>query len=219
MQAFLAKFGRSGHDAQDALRRHLQELSSKRGAGRVAAARSIRMFVEEAVPLLHTDPDVKLVYYMRDPRGVLLSRWSLVNIAPSISRIEQTASYLCAKMRLDLEVAHKLQDVYPDRIMLMRYEDLAISPVETVHALYKFLGTPIPGEVLNWIQYATHAVKSDGSIGTKRENATAVASRWRDALSDDAIDAIGRHCDDVIDIFYSVDLVYSSQLTNDGNFR
>jgi hypothetical protein len=171
--------------------------------------------VAEAVPLIRYDPSVKLVYYIRDPRGVLLSRFSLGKRPLSeipLSKVEQMAAYLCAKMRTDLAVAQKLTELRPDQIIMLRYEDLATAPVQTVQELHKFLKIELPADVIGWIEYTTHAQRSDGSIGTRRSNATAVATRWQSELPLGHLTIIGRHCADVIDKMYSIPFGYDYRL-------
>ena len=173
--------------------------------------KSIRLFVAEAVPLVRYDHSMKLIYYIRDPRGILLSRFLLSKRPLSdipLAKVEEMAAFLCSKMRTDLAVAQRLKELRKDQIILIRYEDLAISPVHTVKELYNFLKIELPEEVVSWIKYTTHAQKSDGSIGTRRSNSTAVATRWKTELLGIHLAIIGRHCVDVIDQIYSIPFGY-----------
>ncbi|KAK2161959.1 hypothetical protein LSH36_107g08021 [Paralvinella palmiformis] len=194
-----------------AVERCQRHLAKECRTSDVRVIKAIRFFVDEVIPVVDHDPDTKLVYYVRDPRGILLSRWSLSKLplaAIPFSKIDQMAAYLCAKMRRDLKTALQYREDHPDQLLIMQYETLASSPVSTLQELYRFVGVGVPSDLIDWIQYATQAAKSDGMVGSIRKNGSEVSTRWQHELSPEHLRIIERHCDDVIDLIYSIPFGY-----------
>lgn len=87
------------------------------------------------------------------------------------------------------------------RYALLRYEDLALSPVQTARQLYARLGLELHPQLLRWINASTHAqpgaARTRGATSdphaTTRDAATQVA-KWRKDLSPRHIVAVTLAC-------------------------
>ena len=73
---------------------------------RVRACKVIRMQMRTAEYLLDIDPYIKIIYYVRDPRGIIESRFrnrkQTSDLVARTAAIAQGAVGICSKMRTDL---------------------------------------------------------------------------------------------------------------------
>ena len=97
----------------------------------------VRLRAEAYERLLERRNAVKVVYLIRDPRGTMNSRWEM-----SWCRHEECASpkRLCDDLVEDFEAVRRLQIRYPDRFSLLRFEDFAKNPIESLRRVVKFAG-------------------------------------------------------------------------------
>jgi hypothetical protein len=94
------------------------------------------------------------------------------------------------------------------RYTLLRYEDLALRPVETARALYRRLGLALPPRLLSWVVTSTSAAGANrsssrrgGAGGRPRDDAHAtvrdaaqVVDKWRAQLAPRHARAITKTC-------------------------
>ena len=181
------------------LKECIPELERQCRSRLLRSMKVIRMAGMLAEKLLQVDPTIKIVYYTRDPRGMMVSRAGLgghYEGLAKIDRVNRSSMDICRRVRHDMKKYDELHEKNY-QVLRMRYEDLALGPEKTVDKLYQFLGEAVPQEVLTWIHENTKAEQSNGALGTKR-NSTAVASRWRGILSEEAVKVASRNCADVL---------------------
>lgn len=157
-------------------------------------------------------PDLKVIHYLRDPRGVINSRIANGYIMPGplasvVSRpvfklfnssflIERHTEQLCRQMSTDLEISAQLKISYPGRIKTILYEDLAQNPIEIAKQLYQFVGLNLTDEIREYIYSITMAGKQpNGIYATTRTNSSRTAFGWKQRLSLHHIKNIDKHCD------------------------
>ena len=81
-------------------------------------------------PLLHLDPALKIIHLFRDPRDIIHSRLVKTDWYPLTIREEnyqpalKHAQILCLRMLKDLIVGKQLLRALPNRVRLVRYEDI-----------------------------------------------------------------------------------------------
>ena len=167
---------------------------------KIHALKSIRLTMELVEASLLKIPDMRLIYYIRDPRGIMSSRitqYKLLSFTP-----EEEIKILCDRMRLDALIYSELERKYPNRVTLIKYEDLAIRPFEISRQVYKFINTDIPPEVMGWLHEATNSSASKdalkGPFDTTKANSTAVALSWTERLSDSFKKHALNCCSDVL---------------------
>lgn len=89
-------------------------------------------------------PDSKFIFIVRDPRDVVRSiRKNLV--AESIETVSESISKRYAGIQLLLEA-------FPDDVMVMKYEELVVSPEETCRTLCNFLNVPYDEGMLKFYE-------------------------------------------------------------------
>lgn len=105
----------------------------------------------KATESLLQDPDLNLktILLVRDPRGIYHSRlkqnWCLNG--PECIDIEK----MCTRMVEDYEAASLFKEIFPGRMLVIRYEDLVSWPFKTVHKMFQFLNMTVTNEVINYL--------------------------------------------------------------------
>ncbi|KAL3853559.1 hypothetical protein ACJMK2_017094 [Sinanodonta woodiana] len=133
----------------------------------------IRLPMTVAGRLLTGDSNLKVIHLLRDPRGMLMSQ------RRKEYNIEWPIKY-CETMLSDLKTSVQLQNIFPGRVTILRYEDLAENPVSIARKLYKFTGIPMRKTVEGYIKEKTSEGKEKSCmLCTQKANSSATASKWR----------------------------------------
>ena len=137
--------------------------------------------------------DCKIVFLVRDPRAVIPSAKSrgfygeMDNAGRSGTR---AYSYkLCSQTEKNLEFVKSLPAWARGRIKLLRYEDLAIYPLEQLPGLFEFAGLSVLDSVRVWLNKTTHPTKEEEeksgfSEVTTLHDAWKAVNRWRWKVED-----------------------------------
>jgi hypothetical protein len=120
---------------------------------------------------------------MRNPMAVInsardLQYFSLVNIRAQ-----------CDRMQLDWKIAQWLKSEYPDRVHIIKYEDLALDILSEAKAIYKFVGMELPEEVVQHLRRKEKAAEEGSRFSTFR-NANHSVHHWEQDMHPGAIDAL-----------------------------
>jgi hypothetical protein len=164
----------------------------------------IRLHMSLVEDLLRSDPAVRVIHLVRDPRGTLASWWRLLPLyrrhAPDLEQSKLLdADFLCRRMSTDVHILRELEVKYPGRLMLIRYEDICTDTNSVVDAVYnKFLGLRVPDGLADKLKALQNAKIEDGAYGTRRQNASLVASRWRRTLDPKLITRVTTLCSSLI---------------------
>jgi uncharacterized protein YeaO (DUF488 family) len=83
------------------------------------------------------DQGLKIIFLIRDPRGVMASRSrkSWCNQASCAS-----ASHLCKQMKDDLEFFDKYSELYPNTLYKIQFENFILNMEEETRKLFAFIG-------------------------------------------------------------------------------
>ncbi|XP_047989985.1 carbohydrate sulfotransferase 4-like [Leguminivora glycinivorella] len=146
------------------------------------------------------DLNVKVVLLVRDPRAVMQSRQGTgvefcKNTSPDCSQPE----LLCADMISDYIAAKKLQQQYPNRLMVLRMEDLSLEPKRTTLRLFKFLGLALTPEVEQFLETHT-TLQAGGAYATFRVSRD-VPFKWKNILHYDYVEEIQTACKQAMDLW------------------
>ncbi len=169
----------------------------------IIAVKTIRWQLNSTKTLLEKYPNIKIVYYSRDPRGLISSQVDVTSKANTKEAKDADHNYvkrICKSKESDISVYSVLKVLYPSNYHWLHYEDLALKPQESVQELFTFLGIKtVPLSVVSWLQEATHAKKEDyeGPYGTKR-NSTEIVNRWKSNLTKRTIEDIEQLCQNVL---------------------
>ena len=125
-------------------------------------------------------PSAKVIHMMRDPRDRYASaktRWTKMK-----GRVGAGTAMWLESVKL----ARRGQKRYPANYMVVRYEDLAAQPEQTLRKVCEFLGEEYAPEMLTMMGAPTHRNKGSNSSYGKREVgaiSTDSIARYRQVLS------------------------------------
>lgn len=150
------------HSCMGCLRMNSKILSELCESKSLTAAKVIRLQSLQLLrPLLEDDKsDIKVIHLVRDPRGIYSSRMKLshksLNMKTTCDKILQNA-------KLGLINA---PEWLRSRYKLIRYEDLALSPMEIAEEIYDFVGLEMTATIRQWITINTLGHTSQSSDPT-----------------------------------------------------
>jgi len=157
----------------------------------------IRLHMSHAERLLSTDPDLKLIHVVRDPRG-LLEAWKRVTPnrrSRSVAQMKLNAKLICRRMTTDCELRRRLELKYPHRTLLVHYEDLVTATDTVLADVYgRLLQLPLPNNLVGVIAAQMQATSDNGALGTLRANGSATATRWRQTIDSQLLEYMTDTC-------------------------
>lgn len=152
------------------------------------------------------DVECKIIFLVRDPRAVIPSSLQIgffKEKGGSDSKLgTRVYSYtLCQQTERNLELVRRLPASLRARIMLLRYEDLAMEPSKVLERLYDFAGLSLLESVRAWLNETTQQSRKDcnreldGPLVTcTKDDAWAAANRWRWKVHPHEINVIEHYC-------------------------
>lgn len=152
--------------------------------------------MKQAAVLLKDDPQVKIIHLVRDPRATLRSqttvgefkRWEVGNFSREF----------CQRVLEDLKEAEQLKTLYPGRVFTVRYEDLAMEPIESAETLLSTVGLKMDLSLRQYIWNITSAGLKDGcTICSQRNDSRVTSSSWRWKYEFSSTSVIDVNCKDV----------------------
>ena len=108
---------------------------------------------------------LKIVYLVRDPRGIYNSR---KNLGWCENKTCADPQAICGEIAEDLTEFRKLQSEMPDHFFMVRYEDLSLFPQRTAMNLLQQLQLPFSKQVARFLQ--SHTTVDPQSVGSETEN-------------------------------------------------
>nr|KAG5703751.1 hypothetical protein BaRGS_009549 [Batillaria attramentaria] len=169
-------------------------------AARVTSLKTIRLSMEQAASLAKSDPKVKVVHLVRDPRGTLRSQRIYGKFKPS--ETDQFSKTFCKRVLQDAQVADKLTATYPGRVLRVRYEDLASEPLNFAEKMLGFAGLTLNDGLRGYIWNITMAGNtSRGVLRNERSNSTETSMEWRLKFDFNSTSTIDNNCREVYQRF------------------
>ena len=124
------------------------------------AAKTVRATMASMEPLLKNLPNSRVIHLIRDPRGVVLSRYKVGRIfmgrysVRGVSRIDEVlrreSQLYCRTVVNDVKIRRRLEKLYPGRIYTLVYDDVVRSLQKTLKNVYFFLNTTSPKNITEW---------------------------------------------------------------------
>ena len=108
---------------------------------------------------------------------------------------------MCEQMRSDVYHFEELSKIFPGKFVSVRFEDLALNPMERAEHLYRDVGIKWSSEAIEFVN--THTQLQHETRLTKHpystfRNSREVAFRWLSSLQWDEIETIQHHCFDIM---------------------
>ena len=167
-------------------------------------AKVIRLALADIEPIIQRLPDVRIIHYVRDPRGIAVSR-SLVNWTFStvdVSAVAETR-LLCREMLEDLRAKRRFERCYPGAVITVRYEDFSDDPIRTTERVFEAVGQRVPATFRSWLDRVINVKNVRNppfANGIRRGNASATAAAWQSRVSYSDVIGMNRNCREVLDL-------------------
>ena len=183
----------------------IQGLTKRCMESPIVTIKTIRLNVIQIPELLARYPNARIIYYTRDPRGILSSRKQIDSTGYKPSA--ENSGALCSKMASDIKMIQDLSTKYPGNLLWVRFEDLALHPHNVTRRMYEAHGLgAVPPEVRRWLRESTTASaaspRNQHLYGTVRNSPT-VVNKWRSKLTPDEISTVNSQCSKLLDLLES----------------
>jgi len=167
----------------------------------VVAVKVIRLHMSLVEELMIADPGLRVIQLVRDPRGIMQSWRKVSRPKMSEEKMQVSASIACKRMLQDCDIRQRLEEMFPGRILLVRYEDLVTNTYPVLRDVYtSLLHLPVPNSVRKELLKQTNANSDDANVGTKRKNGKATAYKWKDDIDRHYLDYVDKTCRPVISL-------------------
>lgn len=153
-----------------------------------------RLLLRDAEALLEDDTfNLKMIFLVRDPRGMILSRWDAFSDVPlDINYDWNNPKTICGDMMLDYTAASNFMKKYPDRFTVVRYEDFASQVFQEAPKLFNFLQLPFHDQVKKFLKDHTKATKGDAFSTYRHTKATVF--RWTKDITWNQTQIVQKDC-------------------------
>ncbi|XP_042242250.1 carbohydrate sulfotransferase 4-like isoform X2 [Homarus americanus] len=164
----------------------------------IRVVKTIRTRLSWLLPLLNDSSSrVKVIHLVRDPRGALISAWKIKwTISSSVS---------CCDIRKDLYSGKDILQVFPNRYLAVRYEDLCSDPWGMARLIFNFLGyQTLPPSTVAFVKSYTSHGNPERTFGIKR-NTHSMQQKWRGDITEAELKKIETTCNStIIDIGFNL---------------
>ncbi|KAJ8020525.1 Carbohydrate sulfotransferase 6 [Holothuria leucospilota] len=152
--------------------------------------------------LASTDLEWRIIHLVRDPRPTERSRQKT---RPNMDLIRRKGTDkndevdLCQTLQRNLKYWMDTPTWLKGRYKMVRYEDIAASPLEKAKELLEFAGLDLADEVVKWIKENTIGRKKDETRGAQfstSRNAAWVLEAWRHDMDWPFVQKIQKVCSD-----------------------
>ncbi|KAL7990411.1 hypothetical protein Chor_013841 [Crotalus horridus] len=180
------------------------------------ALKAVRIRQLEFLRPLAEDPrlDLRIIQLVRDPRAVLASRmvafsgryetwkkWANEGVATLNEDEVQRLRGNCENIRLSAELGLKQPAWLQGRYMLVRYEDIARSPLQKAKEMYKFTGIALTTQVEDWIRKNTQAPQDSNGIYSTQKNSSEQFEKWRFSIPFKLAQVVQNVCTPAMNLF------------------
>lgn len=168
--------------------------------------------------ILRDLPETKIIHLIRDPRPTTMSQGTYITTKASRPNYAGT---VCGRILADMSVADMFSVLIPtSNIVRVKYENIALNPVEMTHVLYNFANISLSDAIIKQIMQITSSgiSKSSGPLSIQKANSSAVVDEWRSKASLRFVQSV----DDECRTFYSrigYLPVENNTVLNDTSFR
>ncbi|XP_060943779.1 carbohydrate sulfotransferase 3-like [Limanda limanda] len=175
--------------------------------------KTVRVPNLESLQPLVEDPrlDVRLIQLVRDPRAILASRmaafdayevwkaWGQDGQVPEDDYEVKKLKGNCDQIKMSAEVGLSHPHWLRKRYMLVRYEDIALYPMQKAEDMYRFAGIPFSPQARDWILRNT--AQEEGDEYSTRKNSSEHAEKWRFSMPFTLVQVVQRVCEPHMKMF------------------
>ena len=157
----------------------------------VISVHSINM--QTITHLLEVIPDLKVIYFIRDPRAIFHSKVKAGLVQEH--EAERTSRSLCAKMSEDTVIVKQIQKQNPESIKVVCYEDFAENLLRKATLLLSVLDLKHENEVIDHVRDMSMRGRDTECHWCSIKGSSNLAARaWRKDISYLTVLTIDREC-------------------------
>lgn len=199
---------------------------------KILTSRIPKYNVESLFPICNSS-NCAILYLVRDPRAIIFSHMKLgmvnwENIVNSSAYKDKPrplvrlySTQICEQMEANIKVFQNLPIPMNSRHYMIRYEDLAKDPTETLRRVYKMAALEMTNTTLQWVRRHTGEAKisetdQKNEFSTMR-NSKAVIDKWRFEIDPCVVDVVEESCSSVMKILGYKPISRSENLQYDLN--
>ncbi|XP_071109442.1 carbohydrate sulfotransferase 5-like [Haliotis cracherodii] len=170
----------------------LSILQNQCSQSNVSVVKTIRLQMEAVETMMKSNPSLKVVHLVRDPRPTIRSQ---MEFSKSWNNLDSGSKKHCLRVQKDLEVTKRLMKSHPGRTKLLLYEDLVAYPAKTVKDLFSFVGLEYTRDTEIFVQSKTNSSTGEPCRVCIREgNSTSMSLQWRQQLDFEKTRVIDANC-------------------------
>lgn len=192
---------------EEACSRHYKHSVTKLAIVRVPERKLSNIFPR----IIYDNPDteIKILHVVRDPRGSINSRINLRWI-PEVDKAKNFAAWpkdACKGIIQNVKFGASLEGSLKNNYMLVKYRDIASSPVLTAQKIYNFAGFEMQESLIRWIIHATSPSKETLDKEAKKafssfRNSTANVEKWRQESPIERTRIIEQECSELLNLLH-----------------
>ena len=192
---------------EEACLRHYKHSVTKLAIVRVPERKLSNIFPR----IIYDNPDteIKILHVVRDPRGSINSRINLGWLT-EVDKAKNFAAWpksTCEGITQNVKYGASLKGRLKNNYMLVKYKDIASSPVLTAMKIYKFAGFEMQESLVRWIIHATNPNKETLEKEAKKafssfRNSTANVEKWRQESPIKRTRIIEQECGELLDLLH-----------------
>ena len=172
---------------------------------KISGVKAIRIPMSLVKDILYKDAEIKVVYLVRDPRGIVSS---IINTHVPImqAKVSNKSWYneinlLCRKIQDDYDSLRKIEEQFPDSVITVKYEDYTQDPLSIARKVYKHIKAPLPIEFQDWLKKSTEGTEKEKNFNTVRKDSSQLAESWRKKVTNTQLKDWTSHCEEVLKHF------------------
>lgn len=151
--------------------------------------------------------ECKIIYLIRDIRPVVMSSQKVSFFKEKDrkekSSMRQFVHSLCQMTETNLHLVRNLPLSLRSRVRLVRYEDLAVSPLDVLQSLYEYAGLEMLESIKKWIVNITHPSTKELRAEKRNpmsfiRNSLEILDKWRRLTDSCYVNVIERYCRDMM---------------------
>ena len=159
---------------------------------RLTATKVHRLSMQAVEEIILKIPDVYIIFYIRDPRGMWMSREDRDHGVPMKA--------LCQQMLNDYNLFVQLDNKFPGVFIKVKYEEYAERPIEVAKSIYEHIQETFTQKLFVYIEKITSTgkVKREDPTNVRRSDSNRTASAWRNTMSDKVLKNANKVCNDFL---------------------
>ena len=173
----------------------IEKFEKKCSSARISATKVVRLSMQAVEEIIFKIPDIFIVYLVRDPRGIWLSR-------RTTHAKDHPIRPLCEQMFNDHNMYTELNIKFPGVFLKVKYEEFAENPIKHASDIYSHIGEKLTDDLQSYIKSITHNTDTtnERAHGVDRVDSNQTAHAWMTKVDKDSINQMTNDCHAYLDI-------------------